>query len=359
MSDRTSVLILGYIKDGYFLKYIPYGIINIIKQFYDIFYMIFNSKGYCYNWSKNSRYFAINGNKPCIINSDNELYLNGCLMIKNVKSCVISNSISYNDSMYVWTYNNELYSSKDVNQYDNAKISRLFGKFDSSVIQIECGWYHSVFLTLNGNVYGYINHDRFYKMGLPLEYNENISQFQQILTGHNITKIGCSNKTTFMLDSNNILKVFGKDLLTWNTPYQFLILTTDIINFNCGSNHLGLITKYGNLYMHGYNEYWQCGLNNINNKNIYSNLNEIKINGDIIDVQCGDSHTIIKSIQSKQDIYYSFGSNTHKELLLNNNILYCLPSLISFQYIKHLTKSHKNIINLIPSMNITYILQEK
>jgi len=46
------------------------------------------------------------------------------------------------------------------------------------------------------------------------------------------------------------------------------------------------------------------------------------------------------------------------ELLLNNiDDLSCLLSLISLNYIKSLTKSNKNIVDLIPGAWTTYILQ--
>ena len=120
--------------------------------------------------------------------------------------------------------------------------------------------------------------------------------------------------------------------------------------------HWGLIGISGNLYMYGNNEYFQCGFS-MRNLSYINRINSKKKKAKIIDVKCGNTHTIIKTIFSNKYQYYSFGSNNYNQLLLNSNHRCCLLSLISLEYVQLLTKSNKNIIDLIPGYDTTYILQ--
>ena len=308
------------------------------------------------NGQKNSTYFAKNNISPCIINSDNELCFDG-YFVRNIPINVISDSPTYGETMFAYTFDDKLYEIK-THTYDDQTPKLVNFVFDSSVKQIECATTYTVFLTINGNVYGYAPDD-YYLDGLTPTYDKNVLGIQNIINTNNITKIGCCSFTTFVLDNKNILRAFGRDLLTENENYSNSDITTlSVDKFTCGEDHFGLVTTNDIVYMHGINESWECGVSNKNFDKKYCKFNKINIDDEIIDVKCGRNHNIIKTMRSNEIKYYSFGLNCDRQLLLNNNQYHSLLSLIPLKFVKSLTKIfNKNIIDLIPGYCTTYILQ--
>lgn len=79
----------------------------------------------------------------------------------NNKSVNLISRGAYNYHSFIYTINNELYGFGR-NDYSQLGISIKYTskpilinyKFNSILIQIECGYYHSLFLTENGKLYG-------------------------------------------------------------------------------------------------------------------------------------------------------------------------------------------------------------
>ena len=103
--------------------------------------------------------------------------------------------------------------------------------------------------------------------------------------------------------------------------------------------------------MKGHNIYLQCGTK----MQDYVDLNKILLNGNITTIKCGGWHTIA-TVNNNE--FYSFGNNDNNILLHGNDNNYSLPKLISNEYIMKLTKSNQKILDIIPTTENTYILQE-
>ena len=238
-------------------------------------------------------------------------------------------------------------------------------KFDSNIKAIACGWQFTLFLTENGNLYG-CGANECKQLTKTYRYRKNTDgcSIRMIFNDGNIIKIGCCNQTSVILNDQNVLTMFGSDISLrkygWDYYSQEYSMKTveplGIIDFHCGFEHFGYITKNNELYMMGGNAHCECGRDTT-----FLSCKEFKLNIDgingIIGVKCGWYFTIIKSDKNE---YYSFGINADKELLLDLKVdQISVPTKISIQYIQNnITKSNKAILDLIPGYQKTYILQE-
>ena len=353
---KAEYLIYGYIKD---IKniYIPNVISCLVYKFYNKCYH-FNV--YDVNLRRNmscsgERIFI---NKDIILTDNNSALPNEYdRYFTNNSISVVSNGIS-NDNIFIYTKNKGLYclESKNISNFGislsgvDSLISPQMIKypFDGDIKQISCGIDCSLFLTGNGSVY-------------TGNASNNISKIMD----NNVVKIGCCERSGFMLTNNYILYGTGNgisNLNGLNNPIKGTsnfnkierITSLLITDFSCGGNHLGLLNKHTNqLLMIGQNNSYQCGIQSIFDVPICSG-NFIKIhNESIINVKCGGQHTIIKVKHNK---YYAFGSNNNHALLIEGFPLKSEPTLISNKYVKKFMKIHGKIIDYIPCNTTTYII---
>ena len=362
-SNRKSKKIVS----GYFRiilkKYVSHDILTVISGFYGDISILFNvyNGNSMRSFIENSQGIFINRDTLYSIDNNNILYkfyeYSGCVFPKyfeNKHIILISEGI-YSGMEYVQAsqklYHTKWRSNKEI-QY----------KFDHQLKQIKCGDKHSLFLTENGNVYGVginINGQ------LSDKYIDN-GTIQCIIDSNNIQYIDCCGYSSYIITSNHKLKAFGSNrkgqlgindgLIKESKSIMLASNGYDIIKISCGAKHIGVITMNNELYMYGYNKVYQCGNNKT--EECHSGNNVILNNNDIImSVKCGGYHTILKTDQYK---WYSFGDNTHKQLLINNDSYKMdIPTLISNKYLYKITGSNNIIIDILPSFNNTYIIQQK
>ena len=84
---------------------------------------------------------------------------------------------------------------------------------------------------------------------------------------------------------------------------------------------------------------------------------KIKLNN-IIQIKCGNNHTILKQKKENKTKYYSFGYNEYNQCLLNNDHEYYVyqPKLIDLEHIKNKIGLNNIILNLLPGFNETFII---
>ena len=371
---KADIIVYGYIRDKYPQNMIK-DVIELIYIFYDkyLHFNVTNSNGIECLTDNEYKYFSLNNDTVFGIDINNEFH---CISDgiygpritvmdgDSWKYCTLLTSYgTYNLHGFVYTNNNELYAFGE-NYYSEAGIEGnidapklIHYEFDSILKQIECGNHYTLFLTLNGNVYGC--GDNRYDQLLS---SNNSSMISKIFSDNNIIKIGCCKSTSIVLTNKNKLKKFGVNIeidVDDEIPYDGIMTVpeSNIIDFDCGYQHFGYITNNYELYMCGQNTFRECGIKSkkemeycASKSFIYNNIKKI------IHIKCGWWYTIIKTDKNE---YYSFGENSHKQLLLNIDKDKCLPTLISLQYIKkNITKSNKPIIDLIPGYQKTYIIQE-
>ena len=369
-AKNDEIIVSGYIKE-ILNKHAPNDIIDVISSYFDIYYLFdtFNIDGKCAEYE--SKIINVNGDTLLFRDNKGKITLTRhrdewIEFFKNKSGLIISNGCM-NSHQFVYTLDHNLYGfgRNDTRQIGMTTISTedadptliMNIPFESPLIEMSCSRYYSLFLTKNGNIYGCGRNE--YNC-LTSKYNSNQMGIQKIINTGNIVKIGCCLQSNFMLDNNNILKVFGKNphshIFSGDICDGIQIMhDSKIITFSCGYRHIGFITKNDELIMQGDNGYWQCGKKSPKYC-IIPEIKNVKLNGNIMDIKCGGWHNIVTVNDNE---FYSFGCNGSNFRLLNGkNDKYCLPELISNEYIMKLTKSNQKILDIIPTTHDTYILQE-
>ena len=388
MSKQLSEkLVKGYMKET-FTIWTPNIVISVIISFVNDYNMICCSVSNNHFESKNINNIVqiyVNRNSYFYVTNDNKLYVNGhndCQQL-GIKSDIdpifelikhdisniniVSHGIS-NYYCYTYTTDHKLYcygndlpikinsSNDQFTSYINTKSLLINYEFKSTLIQIECGSAHSLFLTLNGYVYG-VGSNSVGQLSHAINYNnDRIIPIHEV---NNITQIGCTFETSFVLNKNNTLYTFGSNSdgllgnelnIRYSSDLQKFKLNIQYIS--CGMFHVICLTDKNEIYTWGYNSNGQLGLNS-HDTSIHV-PSQISLNN-IIDIKCGGYHTFFKS---NNNVYYGCGSNGNNELLLENidgNIR--SPQKISMEYIMQ-NIGFKPIIDLIPARDHTLILQK-
>ena len=286
---KTEHIITGYVRCNINV-YIPIEIIRVISIFFDNFvsFNVFDRNGQ--HIINNCKHILINGEAYMFINDNNKLYGYG----SNEYGQLGFNSVNKNMELTQHTFFNDkdielISTSINADHLFIVASNKLYGmgynhsaqidsnpkhilsptiikyNFKSKLKSIKCGYAHSLFLTINGNVYGC--GDTTY---WQLTYNDdtihndtNISM-ECIVHTRNIAAIDCCHYTSFILNNNNKLSSFGYSMdiesSINNITQEFN--ETKVKTFYCGECHFGCITMNNKLYMYGKNEYKQCGLMN-------------------------------------------------------------------------------------------------
>ena len=184
------------------------GITEVIVNGYANFYMDINGELYVNGTSKQSM-----GIKKCDINLKRRVIKHRFFNGKN-KPSVISHGTD-NMHCFIYTLDGKLYGfgrnyGKIISSTEQARIMTPVSikyNFDSNIIQIECGSLHSLFLTLNGTVYGSGNNNR---QQLTKNYISN-NDYGICKLYNNIIRIGCCWDASYLLTNNNILLTVGSN----------------------------------------------------------------------------------------------------------------------------------------------------
>ena len=341
----------------------------------------------CHNLQLNKKsYFGIESNNLYVFGW-NEV---GQLGI-NKKQLNFNNLIKHN---FFKTNNTKIISSGIVNGhcFIYSKLNKLFGfgwnghsqigmkttdplifsphminyDFKSVLTKIKCGFFHSLFLSQNGSLFGCGNNNCG-QLTDNYKINANINgvSIQPIIKNTNIIDINICEKSSYILNKDNQLQSFGSNIwgelginkpkITSSKKPVKVLNGASIKQFSCGANHIGCLTDTNELYMFGSNGFNECGIKNgklshIGNKIILNN------NIQIIHVSCGRSHTICKTDDNK---YYAFGKNDTNQLLINDTIKSIhIPTMISIDYVHKLIKNNKKIIDFIAGWQNTLIITE-
>ena len=400
MSDKIDLLVTGYIKINA-NYYVPSEIYQVIMSFYMMYFLvsIYDENG-C-NIISDTQNIYCNGDSLYMIKHDGSLYVRGSnkfgqlgidtkwenvqtptlneFFVKNNNIALISQGIT-NECCFILSKNNILYgfgwnryNQLGIKTTESKNYSPLIIKYDfKSVLKsIQCGFRHSVFLTENGNVYGCGNNSYNQLSTKYINSNYGDSVIQNIIDTQNVIHINCCLYSSYILYNNNIGMSVGHntsgELGINNHHIKNSVIFREILDGNkiqkldAGYLHIGCLTQMNELYMFGFNRRGQCNTPFHTGKVHKGNKVKLSNNDTIIDVKCGYDHTIIKTYDHDKDLthFYGFGSNYKGQLLIpQNRITFYLPKSISIEYIQKLTKSNKKIIDIMPSWEETFLIQE-
>eukprot|EP01089_Gocevia_fonbrunei_P019334 TRINITY_DN6819_c0_g1_i1.p1 TRINITY_DN6819_c0_g1~~TRINITY_DN6819_c0_g1_i1.p1 ORF type:complete len:361 (-),score=43.33 TRINITY_DN6819_c0_g1_i1:22-1104(-) len=200
------------------------------------------------------------------------------------------------------------------------------------IVQVSCGWKHTVCLTDTGAVYSW--GDNTYKqLGFQSETisKDNQPKIESIpqpsktphrriisrkktsdsrcvptptkitsLENYKITKIACGASFTAVLTASGDLLSFGRgnygQLGTGSKSdcaEPVKVGVADVVDFACGSEHVVARTKFGELFVWGWNEHGNLGLGN--KENIFSPTKAVtdSTENNVLLVGCGGAHSLV------------------------------------------------------------------
>jgi RCC1 and BTB domain-containing protein len=182
------------------------------------------------------------------------------------------NVIALNRSGQIFGYGTNNYKQilncDEISLKNGVKIS-----FNSKVKQIECGWYHTMVLTDNNDIFTWGKND---EGQCGTGTNEIVeSPFNvKINENSNIKSIVCGNYHSLVLYDNGIVYGWGFNgfgqlgLGTNDDQLKPIKILENIKQIDCGYNHTLALTNDGIVYAMGYNRHGQLGNGNTNSENI-------------------------------------------------------------------------------------------
>jgi len=208
-----------------------------------------------------------------------------------------------------------------------------------NITQIECGFYHTMFIASDGKVYscGYNGNGQ---LGLGNTTNQSTPQEITYFTnnGINITQVTSGGNHIIFIASNGKVYGVGKnsngnlglgDTTHRYTPVEITYFTTNDINIiqvECITEHTIFIASDGKVYGVGHNGYGQLGLGDTTNR--YTPVEITFLSDKIIThVACGWFHTVFLASDGK---VYSCGYNSYGQLGLGNTTDQYTPVEITF-----------------------------
>jgi alpha-tubulin suppressor-like RCC1 family protein len=199
-----------------------------------------------------------------------------------------------------------------------------------TISQIACGYYHTMFLTDDGNVYG-VGRNNYYQLGYSSTANQStprhLSWFREGGNNITITQIACgAYHTMFLTDDGNVYGVgrnynyqlgYSSSSSNQSTP-RYLSWFSDnsivISKIACGNGHTMFLTDDGNVYGVGKNNSYQLGYSNTANQSTPRYLSWFRQGGNnitISQIACGFYHTMFLTDDSN---VYGVGYNSHYQL---------------------------------------------
>ena len=202
---------------------------------------------------------------------------------------------------------------------DRATFTQIITNTDD-IKSVYCSQAHTLILKKDGTLWtcGYNNDG---ELGLGNTISK--TTFTKITTNaDNIKSVHCGYGHTLILKNNGTLWGCGKNeagqlgLGDTNNRTTFTQITTNIDNIksvHCGSNHTFILKNDGTLWACGYNEHGRLGLEDTNNRNVFT---QVTTNTDNIkSIYCGGPHTLILK---NDNTLWACGWNGHGQLGLGD-----------------------------------------
>ena len=202
---------------------------------------------------------------------------------------------------------------------------RLNFSFDSQIVEVVASQYHTLFLTVKGTVY-VAGNNYYSQMSIKDSWVltptivEELEEIHHIYSGLRFT--------IFHTHDGKLL--LNGDIEESNCPVnRFPIYKEDpndtIRKVSCGDCHFIILTHSGRVFVYGRNYSGALGLghtNDVFDQVIELNYKEIlKTEATIVDVQCGESHTVFKTREGQ---IFGCGFNNKHQLIARKHPQYII-----------------------------------
>jgi alpha-tubulin suppressor-like RCC1 family protein len=209
----------------------------------------------------------------------------------------------------------QFFESNDNSIIESMIVKELCFK---KIVDLSYGLYHYIARTIDYKIYCWGN-NYWSQLGNRGEdeypVRENNPELNELLSGLNITVIKCGAYHSMALTLSGEVYTWGSNYLgqigcgdnnNKSVPTKVKGLNENKIKMiSCGFNHSMALTESGCVYSWGYNEFGQLGIAN----QIYSNSpKQIEMKDMIIDkIACGHSHSLLLT---NNGVIYAFGDNS-------------------------------------------------
>ncbi len=249
-----------------------------------------------------------------------------------IKQIVLSVSHSMilmdNGDLYVFGRNRNGQLGLNDNVDRNRPIRNDFFTDKGSIKHIILGGFHSMILIDNGNLYVF-GHNGEGQLGLndnlnrnrPIrnDFFKNKGSIKHIVLGWHHSMILMNNDDLYVFGRNENGQLGLNDNLSRNRPIRndFFTEKGPIKQIVLGGQHSMILMDNGDLYVFGYNEDGQLGLNDNENRNRPIRNDFFTDKGSIKQIVLGWHHSMI--LMDNDDLYV-FGRNENGQLGLNDNL---------------------------------------
>lgn len=193
-------------------------------------------------------------------------------------------------------------------------------------VAISASEHHSVALTEEGHVYSW-GHNRWKQLGHDASTPDTTSVPNQVNTTMTFTRIAAGSAHTLAISKEHQLYYWGRMVLSselYDTP-RLLEATKESTFADVASrvNHCLAVTKTGDLWSFGYNEFGQCGVGHCNPvlaPTLCTAINGLKFSS----IVAGGNHSLAlaqhESLQGSGYVWTSSPSSSSEDLKKNNLI---------------------------------------
>ncbi|XP_069086869.1 probable E3 ubiquitin-protein ligase HERC4 [Pleurodeles waltl] len=192
---------------------------------------------------------------------------------------------------------------------------------DVPVVQIACGWHHSLALSKTSDVYSW-GQNKYGQLGLgPEAKNQTAPQLVKSLSGIPFSQLAAGSGHSFALTLSGAVFGWGRnkfgqlglsDEVDRYAPALLKSLRSQKIIFvSCGEDHTAALTKEGGVFTFGAGGYGQLGHNSssheVNPRKVFELMGSV-----VTQVACGRQHTLAFVPSSGR--IYSFGLGGNGQL---------------------------------------------
>lgn len=221
-----------------------------------------------------------------------------------------------------------------------SKPTRIKSSPDTQpIVQIACGHYHFLFLTNDGKVYVMGNND-YGQLGLGTTKNI-VAQpvYLKSLQGIPVMQIACGAYHSMVLTVSGNIFSFGKNdfgqLGFGDTEDRSYPMNLKFLNFlkaryiSCGENFTAVLTLDGGVFTFGAGMYGQLGHGQIGHEYLPRKIPDL-MGSQVSQIACGRCHTLVYLASSKR--LYSFGLGGNGQLGSGVNTNKTSPSVVYVEF---------------------------
>ena len=190
------------------------------------------------------------------------------------------------------------------------------------VKSVNCGGCYTMILTKRGELFS-CGYNRYGQLGLGNFHDQ--PSLQKIIIPRTLF-ISCGENYTMALTATDLYSwgenTYGQ-LGLGNRTRQYApqknnllssLIISRIIAISCGLDYTMILTRYGELFVCGFNCAGQLGMGNVNHFHLVE-FQKLSLNEVILSVDCGHYHTVVSTRSGK---YYGWGQNDMGQLGLGD-----------------------------------------